>query len=155
MPRHPPKPRNRLPAALAALALACGGPPDGPQLGARLPPLPLRDGVAAPWEGGAAVLLAWALDCRPCGALRAQIDAAPPPSGVPLLPVHLGVLRPDADTPGPALLDGPPAPLADALAIDALPLLLVLDADGVVRSRGASWVDARSVAVMLAGEGGG
>lgn len=146
-----------LAAALSAgLGPGCGRPPVGAQLGEALPPLPTTDGPASPWTGGPAVVVVWSSDCRPCRSLAAEARSAPLPAGVDLLHVNLGDSAMLATSEAGALglpgapLQGPTAALLDALSLDALPLVLVLDAEGVVRARGAVWADARAAAVRIA-----
>jgi hypothetical protein len=146
-----------LAAALSAgLGPGCARPPVGAQLGEALPPLPTTAGPASPWAGGPAVIVVWSSDCRPCRSLAAEASAAPLPAEISLLHVNLSDGADLAQRQARALglpgapVQGPTAALLDALALDALPLVLVLDADGVVRARGAVWADARAAAARIA-----
>lgn len=145
-------------ALLAALGPACASAPPGAGVGQRLPPLPTAAGLSSPWEGAPTVIVAWTSDFRPCRALAAEAALAPLPAGINLLHVNpsdspaLAAAQAAAlGLPG-APLQGPPGPLLDALAIDALPLVLFVDADGVVRARGAVWADARATAARWAAD---
>ena len=142
-------------------AWGCGGSPDGAAVGARLPALPLGAVQATPWSAGPVALVFWRLDCRPCLVARAAAVGAPLPATVALLPVHVGTPTAGDDIGWPEVggaaggVVGPASALAALVEIDALPLFVIVDAEGVVRSRAASWPEARAAALALDGEDGG
>ena len=159
-PLSPPGPPRHFRAApLLALALsACSGPPEGAGLGQRLPVLPLTDraGQAAPLpDGPATLVLVWATWCRPCEALAREQAALPLEGGAELVHIALGGAEAvDAAVATDWGLPGEPRhtaerPLTVAWAVDELPLLLLLDGRGVLRSRGQSWADTRRAASEL------
>jgi cytochrome c biogenesis protein CcmG, thiol:disulfide interchange protein DsbE len=151
-----------MPSLLLSLLVACGGPDEGPLAGQRAPVLsaPGLDGgqlSVGAVQSRPLLLGFWASWCGPCRqegpALRALADAHA--GRLDVLTVNLGEDPATArqahaalGLPGAAALD-PDGRLQAAFAVDALPLHLLVDAEGVVAWRGASLPDAQALARVL------
>jgi cytochrome c biogenesis protein CcmG/thiol:disulfide interchange protein DsbE len=133
---------------LLGVALGCGGPAVGPAVGQRAPTvsLPVVGGgaVASIGDEGPALLVFWASWCGPCRAEAPAVAALATARSGRLRVQHVNLGEPGhvADRAAaelgiapPVLLD-PDGAAMRAYAVDALPLHVLIDGEGVVRHRG-------------------
>lgn len=148
MPRRRPPFAAALSAGLCAGAAACARPPEGPHPGQRLPALELMglDGAALglPRAGRPAVLRFWTSWCGPCRRELPELGALAEAHGeaVDVVSINAGedpvrarLIAESWAIPGVVALDVERAAVS-ACAVDAVPLALVVDGDGLVRYRG-------------------